>query len=133
MRSLKNKWDLEKPQLELTDNITISVNDEPEAILDATFAIQDAQARLSNFQDIKKEEGQNMTPEELKAFSENYKSIKEAFYQAVKILTNDSDFEKILSLNLSLNNLTLLFNEMVKTAQKVEEDEEEDTGSKSEE
>jgi hypothetical protein len=130
MRSLKNKWNLEKPQLELTDEITISVNDEPEAILDATFAIQDAQAKLEQFQDIKQDE---MTAEDLKSFSNGYKELKDAFYQSVHILTNDSDYEKILSLNLSLNNLTLLFNEMVKTAQKVEENEEEDTGSKSEE
>ena len=131
MRSLKNKWDLSKPELELTDEIVIKVNDEPEAILDATFAIQDAQEELEKFQNIK--DSKEMSPEDLKNFSQGYKQLKDAFYHSVHILTNDDDFEKIQGLNLSLNNLTLLFNEMVKTAQKVEESEEDDTGSKSEE
>ena len=131
MRSLKNKWDLSKPELELTDEIVIKVNDEPEAILDATFAIQDAQEELEKFQNIK--DSKEMSPEDLKNFSQGYKQLKDAFYNSVHILTNDDDFEKIKGLNLSLNNLTLLFNEMVKTAQKVEESEEDDTGSKSEE
>lgn len=122
MRSLKNKWNLEKPTLEITEGFIVEVVDNPVDIMDASAIAMEAQKYFEDFENI-----ENPTNEEIIKMKEQFKNAQSTFEEAIKtLIANEEDFEKIKKMRLSFNNLSILFAELMKVAEHIEEDEEEE-------
>jgi hypothetical protein len=122
LKSIKDKVNINEVELEITDDLTVTVNQKLVNILEA---IQIAQFAAEEAQEISNIQINENSTKQLNELINRYAQIEEKIYEGICLLVKDiQKYEELKTLGLSLENLIVVLTGLIAAAQNKSDDEE---------